>query len=87
MPSNTNEGYNMPTTEDIAEGFYRFEDLKDLGYVSSRSDLHDKQKNLNFPRPVKPSRRVAWFLKSEVHEWLLTLVNKRDAECHLETAK
>jgi hypothetical protein len=70
----------MPTAEDIAEGFLRYDDLEERKIVSSRSDLHDKQKNLGFPLPIKPSRKVALFLKSEVTEWLMGLVAKRDAE-------
>ena len=70
----------MPTAEDIAEGFLRYDDLQKLKIVSSRSDLHDKQQNLGFPLPIKPSRKVALFLKSEVIEWLMALVAKRDTE-------
>ena len=70
----------MPTAEDIAEGFLRYNDLQKLKIVSSRSDLHDKQQNLGFPLPIKPSRKVALFLKSEVIEWLMALVAKRDTE-------
>jgi predicted DNA-binding transcriptional regulator AlpA len=70
----------MPTAEDIAEGFFRYDDLQKLKIVTSRSDLHDKQENLGFPRPIKPSRKVALFLRSEVIEWLLGLVAKRDAK-------
>jgi hypothetical protein len=68
----------MATADDIAEGFYRYSDLKAKKYVSSRSDLHDKQKNLGFPLPAKPSPKVALFLKSEVHAWWLDILAKRD---------
>ena len=70
----------MATADDIAEGFLRYDDLQKLRIVSSRSDLHDKQRNLGFPLPIKPGRKVALFLRSEVIEWLLGLVAKRDAE-------
>ena len=70
----------MATADDIADGFLRYVDLQKLKIVSSRSDLHDKQRNLGFPLPIKPGRKVALFLKSEVIEWLLGLVAKRDAE-------
>ena len=70
----------MATADDIADGFLRFVDLQKLKIVSSRSDLHDKQRNLGFPLPIKPGRKVALFLRSEVIEWLLGLVAKRDAE-------
>ena len=70
----------MATADDIGEGFLRYDDLQKLKIVSSRSDLHDKQRNLGFPLPIKPGRKVALFLRSEVIEWLLGLVAKRDAE-------
>jgi predicted DNA-binding transcriptional regulator AlpA len=70
----------MATADDIADGFLRYVDLQKLKIVSSRSDLHDKQRNLGFPLPIKPGRKVALFLRSEVIEWLLALVAKRDAE-------
>jgi hypothetical protein len=68
----------MATADDIAQGFYRYRDLKDRGYVTSRSDLHDKQK-IGFPLPAKPSPKVALFLKTEVHAWWLSILAKRDA--------
>ena len=70
----------MATADDIEEGFYRYPDLKAKKYVSSRSDLHDKQKKLGFPLPAKPSPKVALFLKAEVHAWWLDILAKRDAE-------
>jgi hypothetical protein len=73
-------GDHMATTDDIAEGFYRYPDLKAKKYVTSRSDLHDKQKKLGFPYPVKPSPKVALFLKTEVHAWWLDILARRDAE-------
>jgi hypothetical protein len=82
----------MATADDIAEGFYRYPDLKAKKYVSSRSDLHDKQKNLGFPLPAKPGPKVALFLKTEVHAWWQAILAKRDAEhpnaCkHIEPAQ
>ena len=74
----------MATADDIEEGFYRYPDLKAKKYVSSRSDLHDKQKKLGFPLPAKPSPKVALFLKTEVHAWWLAILAKRDAE-HLNS--
>jgi predicted DNA-binding transcriptional regulator AlpA len=70
----------MATADDIEAGFYRYPDLEAKKYVSSRSDLHDKQKKLGFPYPVKPSPKVALFLKSEVHAWWLDILARRDAE-------
>ncbi len=70
----------MATADDIAEGFLRYGDLQKLKIVSSRSDLHDKQRNLGFPLPIKTGPKVALFLRSEVIEWLLGFVAKRDAE-------
>ena len=83
-------GDYMATADDIEEGFYRYPDLKAKKYISSRSDLHDKQKNLGFPLPAKPSPKVALFLKTEVHAWWLAILAKRDAEhaCkHIEPAQ
>ena len=65
---------------DIESGFYRFNDLVDRRIVSSRSDLSDKQRKLGFPLPVKPGPKQALFLKTEVHRWAQSLVEKRDAE-------
>jgi hypothetical protein len=70
----------MATADDIAEGFYRYPDLKAKKYVSSSRDLHDKQKKLGFPLPAKPSPKVALFLKAEVHAWWLDVLAKRDAQ-------
>ena len=70
----------MVITTDVAGGFYRFKDLVERRIVSSRSDLFDKQKYQNFPRPLKPGPKQALFLRAEVHEWALNLVTKRDAE-------
>jgi len=83
-------GDYMATADDIEEGFYRYLDLKAKKYVTSRSDLHDNQKNLGFPLPAKPSPKVALFLKTEVHAWWLAILAKRDAEhaCkHIEPAQ
>jgi hypothetical protein len=80
----------MATVDDIEEGFYRYPDLKAKKYVSSRSDLHDKQKKLGFPLPAKPSPKVALSLKTEVHAWWLAILAKRDAELackHIEPAQ
>ena len=41
------------TDADFREGGYRFDDLKRARIVSSRSDLHDKQRKHGFPKPVK----------------------------------
>ena len=58
------------TVPDFAAGGYRFKDLVEQRIVSSRGDLHYKQKHLDFPRPVKIGPAAAWFAKSEVHAWL-----------------
>ena len=70
----------MATADDIADGFLRYVDLQKLKIVSSRSDLHDKQKNLGFPLPIKPGRKVALFLRSRSDRMAMALVAKRDAE-------
>jgi predicted DNA-binding transcriptional regulator AlpA len=49
---------------------YRFADLKARRIVSSRSDLHRKQREHGFPLPIKISDRAAWWPASEVHAWL-----------------
>jgi predicted DNA-binding transcriptional regulator AlpA len=38
--------------------------------VSSRSDLHRKQREHNFPYPVKISDRTAWWPAAEVNAWI-----------------
>jgi len=65
---------------DFNAGGYRYNDLKREGIVSSRSDLHDKQKRHGFPRPIKTGVQSAWFPKSEVHAWLAQRAALRDAK-------
>jgi predicted DNA-binding transcriptional regulator AlpA len=65
----------------FGEGGYRYADLKERRIVSSRSDLHDKQRKLAFPKPVKLGdgpRAGALFLKSEVEHWLAGRAALRD---------
>ena len=69
------------TDADFREGGYRFDDLKRARIVSSRSDLHDKQRKHGFPKPVKLGdgiRSGALFLKPEVHRWLKRRAALRD---------
>ena len=66
------------TDDDFAAGGYRFEDLKEARIVSSRSDLHYKQRDHGFPMPIKTGDRSAWFPKSEVHAWLKQRAARRD---------
>jgi predicted DNA-binding transcriptional regulator AlpA len=54
---------------DLVAG-YRFSDLVERRIVSSRSDLHRKQRVHGFPLPIKISDRAAWWPASEVHAWL-----------------
>ena len=49
---------------------YRYRDLLDLRIVSSRSDLHRKQKELGFPRLAKFGLKQAVFSAAEIHEWV-----------------
>jgi predicted DNA-binding transcriptional regulator AlpA len=49
---------------------YRFNDLKRARIISSRGDLFAKQRDYNFPKPVKLSARAAWWPAEEVHDWL-----------------
>jgi predicted DNA-binding transcriptional regulator AlpA len=69
------------TMNDRVNG-YRFADLLERRIVSSRSDLHRKQRVLGFPLPVKTGERAAWFAASEVHEWLRSRAALRDATNH-----
>jgi predicted DNA-binding transcriptional regulator AlpA len=57
---------------------YRFNDLKRSRIVSSRSDLHEKQKTLGFPKPVKTGARSAWWPAEEVAAWVQTRIALRD---------
>jgi predicted DNA-binding transcriptional regulator AlpA len=54
---------------DLVAG-YRFDDLLEARIVSSRSDLHRKQRVHGFPLPIKISERSAWWPATEVHAWL-----------------
>jgi predicted DNA-binding transcriptional regulator AlpA len=56
--------------DDLAHGFYSFDDLKAERIVHDRSDLHRKQTRYNFPRPVKFGLRQARFPKRAVLRWL-----------------
>ena len=69
---------------DFNAGGYRFKDLLREGIVSSRSDLHDKQKRHRFPRPIKTGVKAAWFPKSEVHAWLADRARLRDRTSPVE---
>ena len=77
----------MTTLPDFSAGGYRYEDLKRERIVSSRSDLHDKQKRYGFPRPIKTGVNTAWFAKSEVHAWLAQRAALRDRPANSETEK
>jgi predicted DNA-binding transcriptional regulator AlpA len=60
-------------TEKFVDGGLRFADLKALRIITSRSDLHDKQRKLGFPRPVKLGigpKAAAYFPKFEIEQWL-----------------
>jgi predicted DNA-binding transcriptional regulator AlpA len=58
------------TDDELAQGGYRYEDLVALRVVSNRTDLHRKQNDLGFPKPVKTGARQAWFPRAEVNVWL-----------------
>jgi hypothetical protein len=68
----------MTETIDFGAGGYRYKDLLREGIVSSRGDLHTKQRQLAFPRPIKTGAKSAWFAKSEVHAWLAERARLRD---------
>ena len=57
---------------------YRYEDLREKRIVSSRTDMQRKQKEHGFPMPVRLGTRQAWFVKSEIHDWLAKQIAKRD---------
>ena len=44
---------NPEKDDDLAHGFYRFDDLEAERIVHDRSDLHRKQRRYGFPQPVK----------------------------------
>jgi predicted DNA-binding transcriptional regulator AlpA len=69
----------MLTDEELELGGFRFEELKEKGYVKSRTDLARKQETLGFPRPIKSGEAQALFLKSEVFAWLRKRAALRDA--------
>jgi hypothetical protein len=58
---------------------YRFKDLKQARIISSRGDLFAKQRDYNFPKPVKLSVRAAWWPAEEVHAWLKARMALRDS--------
>jgi predicted DNA-binding transcriptional regulator AlpA len=80
--SRVSEGRSaMMESDGFGEGGYRFKDLQQARIVSTRSDLHEKQKMLGFPRPIKLGSGTtagAWFPKSEVHAWLRKRAALRD---------
>jgi predicted DNA-binding transcriptional regulator AlpA len=57
---------------------YRFSDLKRAGIVSSRGDLHKKQKLFGFPLPVKLAERYAWYPGDEIRAWVAMRKALRD---------
>lgn len=59
-----------PTDEEIAAGLYSYADLRARGIVRDRTDLHRKQQQYGFPRPIKTGKRQAPFLKTRVHAWV-----------------
>jgi predicted DNA-binding transcriptional regulator AlpA len=66
---------------------YRFKDLQAAGIVSSRGDLHKKQTEHGFPRPVKLSARAAWWPSDEVVEWLKARAALRNAAAEAKPSK
>jgi predicted DNA-binding transcriptional regulator AlpA len=52
---------------------YRFNDLKRSRIVSSRGDLHEKQKKHGFPKPAKFGARAAWWPDDEIRACALAL--------------
>jgi hypothetical protein len=56
--------------QDVESGLYSYNDLKKLGIVKDRSDLHRKQKKHGFPRMFKTAERQAAVFRRPVHHWL-----------------
>ena len=69
----------MPTDDEIALGFYRFEDLQRLRIVKNRTDLKRKQDELGFPKAVKTGESQAGYLIFEVNAFVRRRVALRDA--------
>ena len=65
----------MPS--DAIRSGYRFNDLKRSRIVSSRGDLHEKQKKHGFPKPAKFGERAAWWPAEEVNAWIETRLDLR----------
>jgi predicted DNA-binding transcriptional regulator AlpA len=59
---------------------YRFNDLKRSRIVSSRGDLHEKQKKHGFPKPAKFGERAAWWPDYEIHAWVESRLALRDSQ-------
>jgi hypothetical protein len=57
---------------------YRFDDLRRARIVSSRGDLHEKQKKHGFPKPAKLGARAAWWPDNEVRAWVRSRLALRD---------
>jgi hypothetical protein len=56
--------------DDFASGVFSFKDLKALGIVKDRPDLHRKQKLYGFPRMIKTGERQAGTFRRPVYRWL-----------------
>ena len=61
--------------EEIALGFYTFNEMKALGILKDRQDQRRKQLLYGFPLPTKTGDRQAPTSKARVHRW----VRQRDA--------
>jgi hypothetical protein len=70
----------MPTDEELELGGFRFEDLQEKRIVKNRTDLLRKQREHNFPLPVKTGASQAIFLKFEIYAWLRGRAELRDAK-------
>jgi hypothetical protein len=74
-PKQAGHGPAMPTGPPQADdvSFWRYADLIDRRIVSSRADLHRKQRLHGFPRSIKFSRAqgaAALFRASDVRKWV-----------------
>jgi hypothetical protein len=62
---------NEPLTdEEIAQGFYTFNEMVERGFVKDRQDQRRKQLKYGFPRPIKTGDRQAPTPKARVHRWI-----------------
>ena len=58
------------TDEEIAQGFYTFNEMVERGFVKDRQDQKRKQEKYKFPKPLKSGSRQALTPRARVHRWI-----------------